>query len=86
MPDLITLPDADTMLARLRKVTDSDHVVKGLFPKLTAYAGESKYREGIELLVELAIYDYAQEMPPAVAAVLSFQAPRFVAALAGDDD
>lgn len=59
----ITLPAADEMMRRLRTVIDEPHAVRNFYPKLTAEAGEAKSRAGVELMVMLAIEDYAGAMP-----------------------
>jgi hypothetical protein len=78
---MITLPAADEMLARLRTVIDEPHTVANFYPKITRYAGQSKTVSGIEMMITLAIYDYAENLPPAVATGLHVALPRFVRAL-----
>lgn len=79
--DRIALPSAEEMLKRLRSVMDEPHAVANLYPKITAHAGQRKAREGVEMLVLLAIYDYAGAYPEAVAAALQVALPRFVSVL-----
>jgi hypothetical protein len=83
---MITLPAADEMLARLRSVIDEPHAAANFYPKITKYAGQNKTVSGIEMMVALAIYDYAEGYPPAVATGLHVALPRFVRALCGTDD
>ncbi len=84
--EMITLPDADEMLARLRSVMDVPHAVANFYPKITRYAGQDKTIAGIEMIILLAIHDYAVGCPAAVAAGLEVALPRFVRVLCGTDD
>ena len=84
--EMITLPAADEMLTRLRSVIDEPHIEANLYPKITRYAGTRKTPEGIEMIVMLAIHDYAEGFPPAVARGLMVALPRFVRVLCGTDD
>lgn len=84
--ETITLPAADEMLARLRSVMNEPHAVANLYPRITRDEGMRKTPEGIEMLVTLAIHDYAEGEPPAVLAGLYVALPRFVRVLCGTDD
>lgn len=79
--DWITLPPAEVIIERLRTVMDEPHAVAGLYPRIAAHAGQRKVPEGVEMLVRLAIYDYAGGYPQAVADALDVAVPRFTAVL-----
>ena len=81
MNDEITLPDAPEMMSRLRSVLDEPHAVAKLYPKITRHAGERKNRDGIELMLTLAICDYTENLPDVVATGLRMMLPAFAAAL-----
>lgn len=77
----IILPSAEVIIERLRSVMDEPHAVKGLYPRIAAHAGQRKAPEGVEVLIRLAICDYAAGFPQAVADVLEVAVPRFTAVL-----
>ena len=78
-------------MERLRSVLDSPHAARYLYPAIAGHAGDPKAPEGVEMMVRLAIADYAASYPDAVTAILGIALPRFVRALteastpAGDD-
>jgi hypothetical protein len=81
---IITLPNADEMMRRLRSVMDETHAVANLYPNITKHAGEQKTPEGINLMVMLAVYDYADGLPTVVIAGLEVIIPDLVQALTSE--
>lgn len=82
--NLITLPDADEMMRRLRTVMNENHAVANLYPRITKYAGEQRTPIGVNLMVTLAVYDYSDGLPKTVAAGLEVMIPDFVQALTSE--
>lgn len=77
----ITLPSAEEIMAALRGVYDDPHAVKGLYPRICEHAGQPKTPSGLELMLLLAIHDYAAGLLPSVEAAMSMFIPNFIAAL-----
>jgi len=81
----ITLPDADTMMSRLKEINDDDHQVQGFYPLLTKRAGEERVPVGIVMMLQLAIHDYTEGMPPILAIALQMNMERYIDALVTDE-
>ena len=82
---LITLPDAETMMARLKEVSDESHCVGRFYPLLTKEAGQERVPMGIVMMLQLAIHDYTEGMPPMMVAVLNMNMERYIDALVLDE-
>lgn len=81
----ITLPDAETMMARLKEVSDESHGVERFYPLLTKYAGEERVPMGIIMMLQLAIHDYTNGMPPMMVGMLNMNMERYIDALIIDE-
>jgi len=85
--ELITLPGADEIVARLRTVIDEPHAAEKLYPQVARRAGDRLTVNGLELMLTLAIHDYAKGYSPAVAATMYVALPDFIRVLsAGEAD
>ena len=84
MEKAFTLLDKEEMLHRLKKVNDDEHIQKNLFPILLRNAGTQIVPRGVVIMLMLAIHDYTEGMPAAVAALISVQVPAFIDALIPD--
>ncbi|MBI2415569.1 MAG: hypothetical protein HYV33_02825 [Candidatus Kerfeldbacteria bacterium] len=82
----INLPSKDEMLQRLLKVDDNSHLQQKFYPKLLKEAGSQKVAMGVVMLLQLAIYDYTEGMPPAMGAVMNMRMPDFIDALCPDEE
>lgn len=82
---LITLPDRETMLERLRAVDDNSHLQERFYPLLTKAAGEKMQPMGVVMLLVLAVNDYVEGMPPMIASLLLKRAEQFIDALIEDE-
>ncbi len=81
----ITLPDAETIMSRLKAVNDSSHCVQKFYPLLAKNGGEERVPMGIVMMLQLAIHDYTEGMPPMVVAVLNMNMERYIDALVPDE-
>ena len=87
MPDkTFTLPSKDKMLQRLLKVDDNNHFRERFYPKLLREAGSEKVAIGVVMLLQLAIYDYTEGMPPAMGAIMNMRMPDFIDALCPNEE
>jgi len=79
--EVIVLPDADEMMRRLKAVSDNPHLVERLYPLLLREAGQRKYKNGVELMVKLAIYDYVKDLPPVMSTLMGMREQDLIEAL-----
>lgn len=84
MEKTITLPSKERMLERLIAVNDNTHLKERFYPKLLREAGNQKVAMGVVLMIQLAIHDYAQGMPPSVAVAMQLMVDRLIDALVED--
>lgn len=82
----ITLPDAETMMSRLQEVSYNPHVVQYFYPLLTKYAGKERVPMGIVMMLQLAIHDYAKNLPMMMVSVLNMDMDNYIDALVLDED
>lgn len=80
----ITLPDAETIMSRLKAVNNDDHCVQKLYPLLAKNASQERVPTGIVMMLQLAIHDYTEGMPPMMVAVLNMNMNRYIDALVPD--
>src|SRR3989338_11612817 len=82
----IVLPDAEEMLARLRKVHSDSHADSGIHPWILTHAGTSKVAAGIVMMLVLAIDEYytKEKFPPIMLAILNSDIPQYIDALVDD--
>lgn len=83
---VITLPDQDEMLKRLLKVNDNSHLQEWFYPILLKQAGQECVSQDIVMMLALAIHDYTEGMPPAMANLMYRQVPKFIDALVSDEE
>lgn len=82
---LITLPDAETIMSRLTAVSDERLCVERLYPALARYAGKVRVPMGIVMMLQLAIADFTEGMPPMMIAVLNMNMNGYIDALVIDE-
>jgi hypothetical protein len=82
---MITLPEKEDMLARLRKVFDDPYAENEFYSRLLREAGTEKEPEGVALMFALAVRDYTEGMPPAAQMTMSLLVPGLVSALVEDE-
>lgn len=80
------LPSREVMLARLFTVNDSEPVKQRLYPKLLEHAGEERIVVWIVVILQLALYEYTRGMPTDEADALHEEMPRFIKALAPNEE
>lgn len=83
---VITLPNHEEMLGRLLKISDETHLKEGLYPILLESAGQTRVAGGVVITLALAIHDYTEGLPPAMANLLYKQVPDFIDALIDDKE
>lgn len=72
-------------MALLRGICDDPHLVSGLYAPIAAHGGQRKDPGGVDLLIALAVYDYAAQGFPAPAlAALELVLPGIRRALRGE--
>ncbi len=86
MSSAFILPSKDEMLQRLLKVDDNNHFQQKFYPKLLQEAGSQKVAMGVVMLLQLAIYDYIEGMPPVMSRVMNMRMPDFIDALCPDEE
>lgn len=88
MSDLkvFTLPNRDEMMRRLTSVMDEPHAIQNFYPLLARHAGEEKAGMGVVMMLQLAIHDYTQGMPPIMANILQMRVDDFLKALIDDEE
>jgi uncharacterized membrane-anchored protein YjiN (DUF445 family) len=82
----VTLPDRDEMLKRLLKVSSDPHAQNRFYPILLQSAGQELVAHGVVMMIVLAIYDYTNNMSPAMSNLMYMQAPRIIEALVDDEE
>jgi len=82
----INLPSQDEMLQRLLTVDDDNHIQQKFYPMLLQAAGSQKVAVGVVMLLQLAMYDYTESLPPAIGAIMKMQMPSFIDALCPDGE
>lgn len=80
------LPQKDEMLQRLLAVDSSNHLQQSFYPILLKEAGQSKVAAGVVLLLQLAIYDYSENLPPIMGVLMEMKMNDFIDALVRDED
>jgi hypothetical protein len=82
----ITLPDRDNMLRRLRTVSSDRYMEERFFPHILKSAGHELAGEGVVNMLQLAIMDFAQDMPPTVGSTLQLSVDAYITALVDDKE
>ncbi len=82
----ITLPDAETIMSRLKAVNDDSHCVQKFYPLLAKNGGQERVPMGIVMMLQLAVHDYTEGMPPMMVAVLNMNMDGYIDALVPDQD
>lgn len=83
---VISLPDEQSMFSRLTAVFDDAHARANFYPLLYKSAGREVNGMGVVMVVQLAIADYVQTLPPPMPAIMQFWLRPIVEALIDDDD
>lgn len=73
------------MLTRLLKVNGENHLQERFYPILLKNAGSQKVAQGVVLLIQLAIYDYLQGLPPMMEPIMQMMVPDLIKALIDDE-
>ncbi len=80
------LPEREAMLRRLIAVNDEPHFIKRFYPHILKWAGSRKVPNGVWLLWELAVHDYAKDTSPMLSMVIKMRSDDFLKAIVGDDE
>ncbi|MCH8986978.1 hypothetical protein IIA94_02315 [Patescibacteria group bacterium] len=83
---VITLPKHEEMLQRLMQVDDNSHLQERFYPILLKNAGEEKVAQGVVLMLQLAIHDYVEGMPPMIGGLLQMRFDDYIDALVDDEE
>lgn len=78
------VPQRDELFQRLLKVNSAAHLQQQFYPKLLNEAGSQKAAMGVVVLLQLAICDYTEGLPPVMWTVMNQQVPAFIGALCPD--
>ena len=81
-----TLPEKEVMLQRLYQINDVDHLREHFYPHIAKHAGTKKVPQGVVLMWELALHDYAVQTSPMIANVLRIQSSDFLTAVTGENE
>lgn len=84
--NVITLPDNETMLRRLRAVNDEQHLRQKFYPLLLKDAGRELVPQGVVMMFVLAISDYIKGMPPMMETLMLMRADEYIDALIVDNE
>lgn len=83
---LITLPNREEMLERLKKVNDVDHTRQKFFPVLLKEAGRELLPQGVVMMLAIAIHNYTEGMPSMMSSLMYMSAPMYIDALVSDPE
>lgn len=83
---MVTLPERAEMFRRLLALNSNPHLVKYLYPRFLACAGEERTADGVVLLVTTTMQDYTSNMQPVMLRLTLNLAPLFVRLLIDDPD
>jgi hypothetical protein len=81
---LVTLPERDEMLARLKKINQSPSALEHFYPRLLANAGAELTGAGIAVMLKQALAGYILGGSWVLVYILCAQAPQFIDALVND--
>ena len=76
-----TLPERKEMLDKLVAVQDNQHLRQKFYPLLLKDAGEEKVPMGVVMMLQLALYDYTEGMPPVMGKAMNMWMPQYIEAL-----
>jgi hypothetical protein len=80
------LLDADRMLERLIAVDGNAHAQERFYPLLTKSAGRKLNGMGVVNVIQLALYDYCQDLPAICGVLMQIQVPDLIVAIIDDDE
>jgi hypothetical protein len=83
---VITLPGQEEMLQRLIQVNDNAHAQERFYPILLKSAGEARVAAGVVVMLQLAIYDYTEGLPPMIGGLLQMRLDDYIDALVDDEE
>lgn len=81
---LITLPEAEDMLMRLKNAHDEASRVERLYPILAKNGGQEKTPLDIIIMVQLAIIDYTMSLPLLMTKIVQEDMVRYIDAIVVD--
>ena len=80
------LRDAETMLACLVKVDGNSHYREAFYPILTKQASRQLNGMGVIICVQMAIVEYAADLPPEITTTMQLQVLDFAEAIMTDNE
>jgi len=83
---VITLPDREEMLRRLRTVSANSDLSKRFYPILLQHAEQNRVVVGIVMMFSVAVNDYTTGMPTGVEMAVWNYVPAWIDALVDDQD
>lgn len=84
---VITLPDAEEIVARLKKAYNDSYMAERFYPLIAQEAGRELVAQGVVLMLSLKIHDFvASGYPPVMTGILHMYVPQFIDALVDDKD
>ena len=89
MPDeltVVTLPDSDELLLRLKAASSEPHRIERLYPIILRNAGRQMYSTGIVIMLQLAFYDYTVDLPPIINIQLQMDIDNYISAILIDNE
>lgn len=82
----VVIRDAAGMAERFEALGFDAHMTERLLPIMQEYAGRQLNALGINLGIQLCIYDYVQDLPPIMAALVNMSRDDLVSVMTGDPD
>jgi hypothetical protein len=81
-----TLPDAETIQARLMALDEAPEIQRGLYPKMVKHAGTVTVGRDVAVIVDVAIFRYTVEMPmpAAMEAIIGVNTNKYIDAICPD--
>ena len=84
---VVTLPSAEEIISRLRKVNDDDYMTERFYSKIAQEAGRELVAPGIVLMFTLKIHDFVESgYPEVMASLLHMYVPHYIDALVDDPE
>jgi len=84
---IVIMPGKEEIISRLSEVESDPYMQERLFPVIAnQLAGKELVGMGVVIGIELAFYDFAEGMPPAIAGLLHMNIKKYVEALVDDEE
>lgn len=74
------------VIDRMSTVNDESNLVTDFYPRIARASGTDKNAYGINMVLLLAIHDFATQYPPIVGGILMLEVPRWIDALIDDKE